>query len=309
MGMENLIKAPLFAGSNLDVYWPDIDYFIQKINNKEYVSQMRFQIEYWNMIRSAMRLMGYPGKEIPINLTVDKGFLDKLSRYMIKAFNKDVSVSHRRPWKFSREVFRTHLEAITTSKPEGLILGVADRAIYYGDSTAPNGNKWQADLIKKLLPNGETPFVSTVWRKWAQSGEIQKFVDVIKNKPVVVVGPFYYKNLAHKIGLTNHRYIQIDLMEACLHVNKTMQQMSATYSEMVREHGEVIFIMSGGSAGAYLSYKFHDKFKKAHMFELGRALDVYFYYDKIRRQQPKWVFGEWMDSRPPIWIKEGKNVK
>jgi len=301
-----LVKTPLFEGASLEIYRPDIDYFIDKIKNCEYISQIRFQIEYWNMIRSAMRIMGYPGKEMP-KVKVDNKFLDKLSHSMMRAFENDYHVGRGRPWKFSQEVFRGHLSAITSPKPEGFILAVADRGVYYDDGVPETGHAWQSDLIKTLIPNGEVPFLSTVWRKWSQSGEIQKFIDVIKDKAVVVVGPYYYKDLAEKIGLTNHRYIEIHYKEACLHVKKTKQRMIVAYNEMLRENDDVVFLMSGGSAGAWLAYELHTRFEKAHILELGRAMDVFFCYDyDIRSKVPNWVFGQWMKNNPPLWLKESQ---
>lgn len=301
--MENVIKVPLFSGASLDVYNPNINYFINKIKKCEYISQIRFQIEYWNMIRSAMRLMGFPGTDMP-NIKIDSIFLDELAINMINSFKNDFKVHRGRPWKFSQKVFRNHLSAITSVKSNNFILAISDKGVCYEDKVSKSGRMWQSDLIKSFIPIGEVPFLSTVWRKWAQNGEIQNFIDIIKNKAVIIVGPSYYKNLGFKIGLTNYKYIEISLKEACLHVDRTKRQMISKHSEMIKNNNDVTFLLSGGSAGAYLVYELHNKLKNTHLLELGRAMDVFFCYDDIRKTLPKWVFGQWMEDNPPLWLKK-----
>lgn len=300
----SVYQGPLFEGSSLEVLFPSVEFFTQKIINGDFSSVIRFQIEYWNLIRSAMRMMGIPGKAIPKDLQVDKEFLDLLAKNMIRSFKSDARVHQRRPWKFSEEVFRDHLTCITSPKPKGFYLSVSGRAFDPGEGTADRGEHWKSNLIKTLLPKGETPLLSTVWRKWAVTGEIDKFIQVIKDRQVVIVGPPYYSHLSSKLGLQKHEFIQISLTSACLEVHQTQKQILETYHRLAKDNEEVIFLVSGGSAGAWLAWKLHQKMSRAHFFELGRALDVYFYYDPIRQKYDRWVFGCWMDNHPPRWLKE-----
>ena len=47
---SELKKIPIYAGSNFEVWYPDIQFFIDKINNQEYFSFIRHQYDFWSQI-------------------------------------------------------------------------------------------------------------------------------------------------------------------------------------------------------------------------------------------------------------------
>lgn len=304
MSKDRFIKRfPLFKGSSLEVGRPTIDYFINRIKNKDYFSLVRFQIEYWKMVRIALQSMGYPGLSAPKILKKDSQFAEKLGSAMLRTFDNVQEVNGDRPWEFSERVFADHIKMIISNKPNNFFLSVSDKSVYLKDNTPDVGNKWMADLIKELIPDSEVPLLSTIWRRWAQNGEIQRLMDLCKDRAVVVVGPYYYEKFGKKLGFNNCHYVRIDLFKACLQVHETYINIKKLHNKLLKTNDDVIYLFAGGSAGAWLIDKLHNQIPRAFMIEFGRALDVYFYNDPVRWKSEKWVFGYWMDKRPPTWLK------
>lgn len=298
-------KMPLFQGSNLEVYVPELDFFMSKIENGESFSFVRFQIEYWRMVRLALRELGWPGWNKPTNMPLhDDKFIQDLGKQMVRSWNNKQSMG--RPIKFIPEVFSDHMRMVINPKPEGFHLGVSDRAWYFGilpPEPIDKWSPWSAPLIKAFLPENEIPFQSIILRRWSNNGTIHQMFEKFKDHPTIILGPYYYKNFAKKLGLTNTKYINISLTEACLHLDSTLKDIERAHNELHNKFGKVFHLYAGGSAGAWLAIKLHEQLKNATIIEFGRALDVYFYYDKVKGEAPRWTWGGWMDLNQPKWIK------
>ena len=47
----------------------------------------------------------------------------------------------------------------------------------------------------------------------------------------------------------------------------------------------------------------HGKLKNANLMDIGRAFDIYYFNDPVRRQTPGWMWGQWLTRSNTQWIK------
>jgi len=40
----------------------------------------------------------------------------------------------------------------------------------------------------------------------------------------------------------------------------------------------------------------------ANLMDIGRAFDIYYFYDPIMRQSPTWMFGQWLNRKNTKWV-------
>ncbi len=61
----------------------------------------------------------------------------------------------------------------------------------------------------------------------------------------------------------------------------------------------------------WLITELHGTLKNANLIDIGRAFDVYYFYDPVMRNSPAWMFGQWLTRRNTAWVKntlvKGKN--
>lgn len=298
-------KGPICKGSGLMVYNTDINYFIDLIDKKKYFSFVRLQIEWWCTARIALQFMGYKGWMFPNNIDFSPKFLKKWGRKMVKAW--DEKQCYKRPWVFEAYIFESILNMVISEKDDNFYLSVSDRAWYFGKLPPKKGAwPWSNKMIKSMIPAGEIPFNSICWRRWGHSGEIHKFFNKFKNKRIAIVGPYYFKNFGEKLGLKKYTHIEIDHIRACHYVENYLEQIKRYHNE-VNSNEDVIYFFSGGSPGIWLIQQLHSKLSNAFLIDIGRALDVYYFYDKIRIGDARWKWGSWLERNPPIWVKNRNN--
>jgi len=299
-------KVPLYRGSKLQVHNPSLDYFINRIKSKQYFSMIRFQIEYWRQLRIALQYLGHKGWHYPPALKKDQEFYDKIGPAMLDAWVKEQS--YGRPWLFTEKIFADHVKFITKPKPNDFFLAASDRAWYFDDWPPPPHDAWSrwADtVIQGMLPPGETPWNSLVWRRWGHSGKIQRFFAELKDKTFCFVAPYYYKNFGEKLQLSNFHFIEIDYLQASLHLEKTYNQIIDKHKELRKNNEDIIYIVVGGAPGSWLVINLHGKLDNAFMIEIGRGLDPYYVYDSFIEEKGinMQFWGNWLKRFPPTWVK------
>jgi len=298
---NNIQKVPIAKGSGLMVYNPSIEYFIEKIAGRKYFSFVRFQVEFWCTARIALQFMGYRGWAYPNSIDITPEFIKTWSQNMIRAWEE--KQSYKRPWVFKSEIFEEQLNMIVNPKPNNFKLAVSDRAWFFGKFPPPPGNwPWSPRMVKKMIPSGEIPFNAICWRRWGYFGEIQKFFNTFKDKRIVIVGPYYFDNFGEKLGLKNYTHIKISHTNASEYVYDYLEEIKKFHNS-ISPSDDVIYFFSGGSPGIWLIQQLHNKLHNAFMIDIGRAFDVYYFYDTIRKGDAAWKWGCWLERNPPKWIK------
>jgi hypothetical protein len=296
-------KIPIYNGSDFYVWFPTIEFFINKIKNNDPFSLIRFNVDFWMLIDIAL-------KDIKMKWSRD------LTEDSLKALADQIKVVFQRKqnnnksgYTISSDVFFNVLKYLIKDKPKNFYLSVSDRTYHYGHMP-PGKTQWSEhipQLIRKILPPNEVPFTSLVWKTWAKTGQLNKLFTELPNEHFVVVGPEYHKVIGEKVGLSNFTHVQVNTTNASAYIDKTIEQVKALHRELRKKHDKVIYICSGGAPVIWLICYLHNKLDGAFFIDIGRALDVYVSDEKIIRSTPKWMWGGWLkDTKgfPPRWIRD-----
>jgi hypothetical protein len=277
--MIDLPKVPLHQNSTLEVYDPKIDFFVDKIVNKEYFSMVRFQTEFWMLIlwsldaalgyhEPDMRSARFVVKEINLN----EKDLDTLGKQMVKEWYRYVQSSG--DFKFTPFVFTDLVRMVVTPKPKDFYLAVNDNPWHrdYGVSKELKWSQWMSKLIKLLIPKGETPFNAITLRRAVEKRQMHKLINVIKDMPVCIVAPKNYTKFAETHKLSNYIHIPIDSKAACFHVKDTLNTIREAHKKLSPNGEDVFFLFAGGAPGAWMIINLHEELKNVFMIEFGRSL-------------------------------------
>lgn len=305
--MTNLRKMKLHMQSPVQMYYPEPEFFIEKIKNKESFYFIRFQIEWWLILRFGLWAMGYKDKPVPRHLFKDKQFLKRWGKEVVRAWDTKRK-GKKRKYKFDPNVFADLIEISVSPKPKDFYFAYSDRAFskHLPPKAWDHRWKWTSEFFQQLFPPGEINYCSLIFRNWAQSGKIHKIMESVKNENVLIIGPYYYKNFANKLGFKNAKYIEIHHTHATINIDKKLKEIRRKRQEWFGD--EYVFgLVVGGAAGAWLIRNMYGM-KNTSFIEFGRALDVYYYYDKVYKQIPQWIWGTWMENHKPKWVAEHKEL-
>ena len=295
--MPNKNLMPISEGSSYNVYVPQVEFFTDKILNNYFFSYTKLSVEWWMLLSKATKAIG-----LNIKNGIDKKLIPRIASEMILEWNLRQKMN--RKYKANKSVIRRILEMSIDKKPSKFFLGVTDRSIVR-DTTFPLPNRAGEllNLIKGTLPKGEIPIHALPFRIWAVTGEINRFFDLIRHKNIVVVGPSHLQNLGYKLKLKHYNYVNIHNSNAILHVEKTKLQIEKLHDKFLSGHDDVTYFFIGGSAAMWLITELHGKLKNANLIDIGRAFDVYYYYDPVMKQYPNWMFGQWLNGCNTAWIR------
>ena len=336
-----------------------IDYFLEKINEKQHFSLVRRQSEWYWVVREGLRrwlkdhdFLGHKDIKMPPFLLMPGGgglgpgpeafcprllslleqnfvrdrshatqyFYDTLANHNIAAW--DENLNRGRNWTFQKRIASDIIKMVVEPKPANFIFSCHSAAVMHHHHSFPKGkpkiyeepNKaWHSHLISAFIPPGEEPFMSTIWREWARTGEIDRIFQDIGHKEdykIVVVGPPYFKNFDKRADLRYFEHIEISHTNAAAHVEEYLELILQRHESFLKHHDNVFYLLVGGDAAVWLTYQLHGKLDNAFMIEAGRAIDVYYFYCReTLAKYPQWQFGEWMMKNPPTWYNEQKRIR
>lgn len=284
--MQQLSKIPIHQGSNYYVYLPELSFFLNKIDNHQYFSLVRFQLDFWAHIIK------------PIYNNIISG--DSLKVASDKTANKWAKST--RPYKINSFVMQQLYLLTSKNKQDNFYFSVSDLTWWGGKFPYPKPSNDAVKYMQKLIP--EIPYQALVWRKWAKDGNIHKLFIKYKDKNIILAAPYYYKNFSEKLSLTKCSYVKVHDSKAFLQVNELVKNIEIEYKKIrYKTNGDIIIIFIAGGAGALAIDHLHGQLKNVFMLELGRSLDVYYYYDKAKGNISPHNMWKWIESNEPVWIK------
>lgn len=190
--MTKLPRVPLHQNSTLQVYDPKIDFFVNKIKNKEYFSMVRFQTEFWMLIFWSMdAALNYNASNMTSanfklkNIKFSENDLKTIGEEMVNQWCRYVKSSG--DFKFTPFVFTDLVKMVVNKKPANFYLAVNDNPWYrdYGISKKLKWSVWMSKLIKLLIPKTETPINAITLVRAVEKGQMHKLINIIKNMPVL----------------------------------------------------------------------------------------------------------------------------
>jgi len=266
---------------NLKIYTLNIDEIIKNINDEKIFTFSKISIEFWMMAWKAFVQMGIDIKKLDSKQLKNKKFISLLAKNMINVWN--AKLKNGRQWKGSNLVLERILQMIMEEQLPNFMLGISESLGKRKQDRYLNLNPQANLFLQKFLPDQTIIYDSNCWKNWAYDGTIDLFMKNLSNKNVTVIGPSHLKDFNKKVKIKNFNYIQIDDGEAALH--------TIAYSkEIIKQHSNddyKIYLIQGGSAAMDLCILLHNKIKNCCIIDIGRAIDVYYYYDPIRKKYPK----------------------
>ncbi|MDP2685273.1 MAG: hypothetical protein Q8P20_09650 [bacterium] len=297
--MADARLMPMSEGSNYNVYVPSIDFYANKILNKDFFSYVKLSIEWWMLVIKGLPRCGIKLAEMARK---KEQFINKLSHEMIRAW--EVQQRGARKYHCSADIVARIIRMSISPKPLNFFLGVTDRCnVNHVTFPLPARGKNLVPIIRATLPQGEIPIHALPFRIWAVTGEINEFINKIRHKNIVIVGPSHLANFGDKLNIKNFHFVEIHSYNAALHVAKTKAQIKKLHSTFMSGHDDVTYFFIGGSVAMWLITELHGELDNANLIDIGRAFDVYYFYDLAMKQYPNWMFGQWLNRRNTAWIK------
>ncbi len=263
----------LIGDKEIKTYFPDIDFFLQKINSLEYFSMLRFADWWWEALFWALQKIPHSKNGKVIN----NGIINAIAQTIVH--NK-----RNHAYDISK---KTILESvrITTRKP-------AQNMLFTVKAKRHSRRK----VVKTLTKRDEFLYAHS-WREYASTGEIHRLFEENPDYHFIMVGPFFYKNFGRKISLKNYHFVEISERSACHYADKTIRQVINVRNKI--ESDKVICLFSAGGISPYLITKIHERINKTFLIDIGRALDIYYCHDHVLLKGPGWRWSKaWFG--PPI---------
>lgn len=297
--MADVTLMPISQGSSYNVYVPDVGFFANKILNQKFFSYTKLSVEWWMLLIKSLNAHGLKPYDIKNNL--DHKLIPSLARGITKAWNHQQRGN--RQYKSDNAVIERILRMSASPKPKGFLLGVTDRC-HVRDKTfpLPPRGKNMVNLIEGILPKGEIPIHALPVRIWAVDGRINRFLNLVRHKNIVIVGPDHLKNFGRKLNLKNFNFVEIHKSDAIKHVKETKAKIERLHKRFMHGHEDVTYFFIGGGAAMWLITELHGRLQNANLMDIGRAFDVYYFYDPVMRNSPPWMFGQWLNRGNTVWV-------
>jgi len=294
-------RITLSRDSDLEVYDPDIDFFLDKIQKNEYFSYTRQLHGFWDAIIGALILDPSLCK-----LSREEEWLKALSSVMVKAKNA------MNPLRYSDEVYFDVLKMIVNldQYPGNFYFGVSDVNFYstklpehsaydlvsgfpafrllpvHNKSrcfTPTYGDRQQ--IIRYFLPDNYVPVNGVIWRKYGFRGSLIRLFEKLKNLPVVIVGPAHYSSFGQVAKLDKFYHIPIHGTRASFSRFQILDSIKQLHQKISGKQS-LTFLFVAGTLSCWFINQLHGKLDRTNLIDTGLALDTLFTNKdvKIRNQ-------------------------
>lgn len=181
--------------SYMDLCFPDIEYFVEKIDNNEKFSFSKLNHAFWDMVSG-----------------------DSYWKEKFDLVHKDEN--------FLKENIDSILEI---PKDESFLIGVSN----YGPPEIILKKNNSIETIEKYMSKRTNLFYGPLWKHYCKTGEIKKFIYSIRKKKVVVVGLSHLYQLKNVWGIPDFSHIEVDLFTATQDRYKILNQIKENKDSII----------------------------------------------------------------------------
>lgn len=128
-------------------------------------------------------------------------------------------------------------------------------------------------VMSKMLNPDWQRLDGLFWKNSIVDGSFSKFVDFIRNRPVVIVGPEYVQNFSQFTQLKQARYVGVNSNKAAWDRSEILTDIIATI-EKFDQKGVICLIEAGGVTSSWLVAKLLEKLPEHVYLALGQALNI-----------------------------------
>jgi len=300
--MNKIKFTPLCKGSGINVYNPDIEFFINKIEKDEYFSFTRQLHGFWDSVIGAFILE-------PVLRKIkkeDDAYLVQLGDAMVRAKSK------RMPLKYDKDLYSDLLKFVSNiNKIKGdFYYGVSDIDFYPHDPPPYSVNSYDSffpfqnllsiksplkcykircgdrqEVMRYFLPDDYIPFDGIIWRKYGYHGQLQRFFEAFKDREIVLIGPPHHDGFAKVADLENYHHIEIHGTKACFERDIILDNI-IQFDQKLEKKKPALYLIVAGNLGVWLTTRLHNKLEKAFIIDLGLALDPLYDKSNVTKRNP-----------------------
>ncbi len=292
-----MLKSPLSKESEVLVFNPTIDFFLDRIKTRSFFSYAKQNHGFWDVILGVMIV--YPElRKIQNN---DEYFM-RFSHAMSEVLSS-ISTIYMEP-----KMYYDILKILNKmdEMPSNFFYGVSDLD-FYPQSTPPHsvnsyiptfstfkrlktnctlkcrdlrlGDRQQ--IIKNFLPKDFTPFNGILWRSYGFHGDLDQFFQKVKdNHQIIIVGPEYYKDFGKLLSIDNFHHIPIDQFGASAKREELLNRILEHNKSI--ENQDAIYFFVASSLSLWLMSHLHTKMANSYLIDVGQALDFVLPSKKVK---------------------------
>ncbi|WP_153914060.1 DegT/DnrJ/EryC1/StrS family aminotransferase [Shewanella sp. TC10] len=127
-------------------------------------------------------------------------------------------------------------------------------------------------LIKSSHHKEAKIYDGLFWKNSISNGDFAKFISVIQQRPIVVIGPDYLHGFSSFAGLTNSKFVEVDSKKAAWERNEIIDKVSAYVEEL--GSGTICLFQAGGTPSSWMVSKLIERHTDSFFFVLGQALNI-----------------------------------
>ena len=275
-------QFPLAVNDVVKIYYPNLDFFLEKIKNLEYFSMIRFADWWWEGLLRAFNKIDPSFDIMKDNINLNNSLIKKIGQHFV-----DVGKNH--PYNASLPIMIENVRITIGECPSNLFFTVKADELK------------RRYLVKKLTLNDEFLYAHS-WRNFATTGEIHRLFEENSNYHFIMIGPFFYKNFGKKLSLNKFSFVEIDERNGCANVDATISKIINMRQAIKNQ--KVICLFSAGGMSPYIITKLHKLLNNTFLIDVGRALDAYYCHDNVLINGPDWRWsGAWFG---PLYPRKAK---
>ena len=297
--MLDLPTKTLGIESDITMYDPPLEFWLNKIRNKEYFAFCKQLHGFWDGFCAAYKHDRTLGGMW--NFKTHDKYIERLAASMANYKKK------KTPWNYNPLIYEGVIKMMLNlnSKPNNFFFGVSDNSFYRREEKVKHVNwvdrrqvrrkrrdmftrKQRQEVMSLLLPEDYIPFDGTCWKSYVWYREITPFFELIKDMPVVLIGPPYFNDFHEKANLNHYDFREIDYSHASFKAEEILGQTIVNHRKRYRNE-PVMYLIVAGSMGSWLVNELHPIIgKQSFIIDIGRAFDV-LYLDLVKEYNWVWL--------------------
>jgi hypothetical protein len=260
----------IYLSETLKVYNPKINFFIDKLDRKEFFSFCKLNHAFWDVAINHLKLKdneNYPA-------FLPQGWLALHGRELLADLLLIV-----------KDIPKTNIFLGVSN------MGVPDLEISKNYLFYYTPIQEMAQFIKNQFPEDYKLYYGPIWKKYAIENSLLKFMKKISNYPMIVVGLKHLSGMKQKLKIDKFYHVVLDYKATLIResILKEIINIRSKIKEPV-----VILFQAGESVSTWLIYHLRNQ-KNTFLLDMGRAIDLWSFKPQMHHFVP--------DINNQMWVK------
>lgn len=247
--MKPLFKLDLVREPSRDLLKKQTTQILNKLEKRERFSYVKINHGLWERLLATEKLLELGSKSLADLETGDYFHVGGFRKEIVEMLKNGVS---------SRKDF---------------ILAISIHAFPNSSKLTgwPKNVEKVVEYIHNLLPRDLKIWDGLMWKAAALDGRLKEFAEILKQRPVCLVGPPHLLSVKDYFELNNFHHISIPLLTARKNRWELLEEISAWTKN---REGDPVVLFQAGSLSAWLISHLDEHLCQATLLDLGRTLDL-----------------------------------